>query len=692
MDRLKWFVLVGLMMFFPGLASGQEKSESVYEAEEIIVIGKPSYETSTVSEEEINIPTLGSSLLDALQNEAGVQFLRTSPTNSEYSKMRLRGFDETRLRVELNGVPINRDGSYGTGPVHWSILSTEDIEKIEIRRGALPAKYGNTLGGVINIITKEPTEVPEVSVSSVYGGLDTWDSKFSYNQKYGWLKWSVGSSHFETDGYLRNNDNHRDNVRANVGLELPYQTEAGIGFEYSNMKSGMIVYNQPDSPFYDDGKPKSKASMIGGPYPQWARGDITWGDDSHAHDENYVFSSFLQKKFDKGSARLDFRIWNQERTEYYYAAEDRHKKIYERETHVEDNNWLLKGAMDYTLGSHHIESGGELKRYGWGNQTIHYIDPAYFSSAINYLPYIREGFKGQPDNNRYAAFYIQDTWSLHPRWSVDLGLRQEWYHAAEAEPGAEESEINESHVDPRLGMTFRPWEGGTVNARFGIAHRYPTSPEQFWWWMNKGTQFFDTTLTPERARQYELAAEQVIFKRARVTVRGYYYDVKDYIATTTIPGKGMVVYNIGEVDIKGIETELLVSVTNNLRVWANLTVQDGNKQKDPWDKENRLENQLPDFPDKLANFGIDYTLGKLNARLWLNYVGSRKHYDRQQLVKLDDYVLCNAYLSYNFLNSPKWGKWDFILSAHNIFDEDYQEEAGYPMPGPTVLAGVKVKF
>lgn len=213
------FGLAGIVFFLHGMGLAQDeegRGERVYRAEEILVIGTPSHEVSIVPEEEINIPTMGSSLLDALESKAGVQLRRASPTHSEYSKLRLRGFDETRLRIELNGVPINRDGSYGTGPVCWSILSSEDVERIEIRRGVVPAKYGNTLGGVINIVTKEPTEIPEISVSSIYGSLNTWDTKLVYNQKYGPLKWSIGGSHFETDGHLRNNDNHRNNIRAKL--------------------------------------------------------------------------------------------------------------------------------------------------------------------------------------------------------------------------------------------------------------------------------------------------------------------------------------------------------------------------------------------------------------------------------------------------------------------------------------------
>ncbi|OPX34583.1 MAG: hypothetical protein B1H11_10640 [Desulfobacteraceae bacterium 4484_190.1] len=697
------FLWMTFVVSFPvQFAVAQEDTENVHELEQVTVTAEkedvPGYEESIIPEEEVSRPSVGGSVIDTLRNQAGVQFQRISPSNSEYGKLRLRGFDETRLRVEMDGVPINRDGSYGTGPVPWSILSTEQVERIEIQRGAVSAKYGNTLGGVVNITAKEPSDQPRTSVSTVYGSLDTWDSKIFHSARAGSFKWSVAGSHFETDGYLRNNYNDRNNISVQLGVDLPLDFEIGAGFEYSRMETGLAVYNRPDSPFYDNDEPDADASMIGGPYPQWINGDLTWGDDSNADDENTAFTVFIRKKLDRGSAKITYRLWNQERTEFYYAAENPHKKIYERETEVEDNNWLLNAQAEYALESHHIECGGELKRYGWGDQTIHYIDTAYFSPAINFLKYIKEGFKGQPDNKQYAAVYVQDTWRFHPNWDFEFGLRQEWFSADKVDPEAfgfdwttGEAKVDESHLDPRAALTWRPWEGGSATARFGIAHRYPTSPEHFWWYLNKGSSFFNTEFHPEKALQYELGFEQSLFGRAKLTVRGYYYDIDNYISSTFVPGTGMVVYNIEEVKMKGMETELSMDLRDDLRVWTNFTWQDGDKSGDPWDAQNRLSNQLPDFPDKLLNIGADFHKDRLQASLSLNYISEREHFDGQQRVELGGYTLLNFFASYRLWEND-WSKWDLLLSADNILDRDYEEEKGYPMPGITALFGLKVTF
>lgn len=285
-----------------------------------------------------------------------------------------------------------------------------------------------------------------------------------------------------------------------------------------------------------------------------------------------------------------------------------------------------------------------------------------------------------------------------PQLTLEFGLRQEWFRADSVDPEAfgfewqaEPTDLNEDHLDPRMAITYRPWTDGAITARFGITHRYPTSPEYFWWYLNNGTGYFNTDFNSEEARQYELAYVQSIGKIFELTLRGYYYDIDDYITSTSIRGVGSVYYNIGEVEIKGLETGISANLPYGLRAWANFTWQEGDKSDDPYDIDNQLSNQLPDFPETLFNAGIDYTYEKLRLRCWLNHVGERDHFSTDGLETLGAYTLVNATAAYRLLSTENL-KLDLEIGAENIFDEDYEEEEGYPMPGAMVIAGVRLEF
>ncbi len=60
---------------------------------------------------------------------------------------------------ELDGQPLN--DAY-TGGIEWGTLPVSNIERIEVVRGGASALYGgNAMGGVINIITRDPDLKPE---------------------------------------------------------------------------------------------------------------------------------------------------------------------------------------------------------------------------------------------------------------------------------------------------------------------------------------------------------------------------------------------------------------------------------------------------------------------------------------------------------------------------------------------------
>ena len=70
------------------------------------------------------------------------------------SGMSLRGVDQNKTLILLDGQPI-QDAS--SGKVNWRIPFVEDIARVEVVPGAFSSLYGsNAIGGVINIITKQP--------------------------------------------------------------------------------------------------------------------------------------------------------------------------------------------------------------------------------------------------------------------------------------------------------------------------------------------------------------------------------------------------------------------------------------------------------------------------------------------------------------------------------------------------------
>jgi len=94
-----------------------------------------------------------------------------------YSYLKLRGFDQRRIAVTINGVPWNDPESH---EVFWIDLPdlAESVQDIQIQRGAGASLYGgNPIGGSVNLETLHLPSEPSLTLTTGLGSYDT--EKFS---------------------------------------------------------------------------------------------------------------------------------------------------------------------------------------------------------------------------------------------------------------------------------------------------------------------------------------------------------------------------------------------------------------------------------------------------------------------------------------------------------------------------------
>lgn len=620
-----------------------------------------------------------------LEDIAGIDLKRTSPGGDHGSAVTIRGFDESRCLILLDDRPLNAAGVYGGDYVDWSSLSTEDIERIEVTRGAKSAEYGNTLGGVINIITKRGTKEPKTHAQFSYGTFDTIEEMFSHSATIkDFFSYSLSAGHWQTDGYLRNNDVDRNNFAGKFAFLLPDDFSVGFGARYTIHERGFVVENKPNSVYYDGSYPESDEDAGGGPNISFEGGSLDWGNGSYWKNIRRQYDIELNKPLDSLVLKAQAYFNEQERTEYFYAIDNKDKLILERFSDPENTwGWLLKALQP--IKEHNLVYGIEGVYLGYGGQDINYADSTYFKIQ----PSSSEGAEEQA---RRHSVFVQDSWSIKPSLDLNLGLRYDHYFAKETE------EVKEQGVSPKLGIMYKIWEEGRLEANVGRAYRFPTSPESYWYF--SGYQPPDRkSLSPEDALQTEIGLFHSFQKKANIGIRVYYYNVEDYIRTIFGYSPSRVVYNIDEVAFKGVEIEGECFLWENFSLFTNYTYQQTKKKGDMLDMSTGLTDKLTELPENKANAGLRYRAANgASADLTVRYVGKRSvltgnlaQVGASNLEEINGFVTAGLHFTYPILKKEKFsGK--LHLGIENIFDEDYEEINGFPMPGTTVTGGVSIDF
>src|ERR1700727_474059 len=180
--------------------NGSSVSEIVVTAQKLDVARsavEPSLGASTYSMSSQTVLTLPGG-----ENTALNQVLLQAPgvVQDSFGQLHIRG-DHGNIQYRINNV-ILPEGLSAFGQV----LSPRLADKTELITGAVPAQYGITTAGIVNITTKSGIYTPGGEVS-VYGGShDEFEPSFEYGGSSG------STNYFVSGSYLRDN----------LGIEAPH--------------------------------------------------------------------------------------------------------------------------------------------------------------------------------------------------------------------------------------------------------------------------------------------------------------------------------------------------------------------------------------------------------------------------------------------------------------------------------------
>ncbi|MDR0792471.1 MAG: TonB-dependent receptor, partial [Chitinophagaceae bacterium] len=214
----------------------------------------------TVISKEVIEKSAGKTVAQLLNEQAGLVINGAYQNPGSVQTVSMRGAGYGRALILLDGIPIV-DPSDINNAFDLNLISTNDIERIEIAKGAQSTLYGSdAIAGVINIITVKKEILKPVNLKAtlsggnlgtlrgsaqLYGNTD----KFSYTLRYSKYLTngfssaydSAGTGHFDNDGF--NGDAVNATVQYRATENLLFKTFA----LYSRYKTGLDA-----GPFQDD--------------------------------------------------------------------------------------------------------------------------------------------------------------------------------------------------------------------------------------------------------------------------------------------------------------------------------------------------------------------------------------------------------------------------------------------------------
>jgi len=186
---------------------------------------------------------------EVLRNVTGLNLLEYGNRGSS-ATLSLRGSTSEQALVLIDGKRLNKPGD-GLVDLNAISIPLENIERIEVLRGASSAIYGaDAMGGVINIITKIPDETV-IALTGSYGRFVTRDLNFNASGKFKEVGYYLSLSKESSDGFLPNSDYDMYAVNSKFRVNISKDISADITVDYNHKDAGSPGAVTWPTPFAD---------------------------------------------------------------------------------------------------------------------------------------------------------------------------------------------------------------------------------------------------------------------------------------------------------------------------------------------------------------------------------------------------------------------------------------------------------
>ncbi|MFS0774033.1 TonB-dependent receptor plug domain-containing protein [Sphingomonas sp. 1P08PE] len=193
---------------------------------------------------------------DLLRQTPGVTVVRNGGVGTSTS-VNIRGAESDQTVALIDGIKLNDPSSPGGG-FNFGSLLIGNIARIEVLRGAQSMLWGSqAIGGVVNLITRQPTEQLSVNARAEGGWHETGQAFANVSGKSGPVSASFGGGYYTTDGISayapgKERDGFRNySANGSVGIALAQNVAVDLRGFYANGRTDIDGFGR-DSREYGD--------------------------------------------------------------------------------------------------------------------------------------------------------------------------------------------------------------------------------------------------------------------------------------------------------------------------------------------------------------------------------------------------------------------------------------------------------
>lgn len=588
-----------------------------------------------------------------------------------FAGVSIRGSSSSQVAVYLDGVPLN---NAWTGMTDLSSFAPGDLERIEVYRGASPARFGaSAVGGTINLVPRgfdglaDAGRPVRVGADLSTGSFGERGARVGLTARLPSLLLDAAVSLRESDGDFpflddngtpfsalddettdrRNNDCTRWNGTARIAVDAPGFRTLALSHLSSNRESGVagIGANQSTAARAE------RARRI-----TWLRGRAAPAFGGLVNADLSAWYSWTADRFSDPEGEIGL------------GARERDNRL-----------TMYGGNLGVEISPRPVPLSLEI-RFETRRERFHPVD---------LIPVLSAG----PDRLRDTRILTAaGAWrALGGRVELTASTRHEWHeteyyaeHLLPWVPPTPEGLVRRHHESPAAGCRVRILPGLSVKGNWSRAARVPTFYELFG---DLGAVTGNADIRPETATNRDIG---LVFTRERLwlvdrpflEVAWLDNEIDDLILFFPNSQRTVQPANIGAARVRGVELSLSCR-RGPLRLAGNWTRLDARDRSDiPYYAGNRL----PATPEHEAALDVGWHARRWRVSWELHYIGAN-FLDRANMQEVASREIHDIAVE---LRSPG-GAVTFTIEGRNLGDDRVSDVIGFPLPGRSVYASLRIE-
>jgi vitamin B12 transporter len=552
--------------------------------------------------------------------------------------------DNGHVAVYQDGVPLNMLANPFTD---LSFISVGTIDRIEVYKGAASSAWGSSLGGVINIITREPDLSKPFSgeIQSSYGSFNTYRERALVSGGINRLGYLVSLSHEGSDGFM---PKWLEDLKGNIPGFMPTsnyrQNAAYTKFNYYIGESSRLnfVYN------YDEGRFADPSFIFPSPQNLVDVG-FRWFDTHQRRAyQRLLFETALSDQIG-----LSIEARHQE----FDASIDTTRQ------RIANDPPGSGPVVAFPIWDYDEQSNGVSARLTYDNKKWNRFILGFDGDWGEYDWTITT-----PALSANYAFYANDSFDLG-RFTFTLGLRYD------------NNRDFGSEISPSGGMVFHlPWKDALIRAQ--IARGFSAPPAT---WVNDQA-FGNKDLKAETGINYQLGAEVKPVDRVTFGLNLFRADIDNLIQFVDLdpppppPRQPFEPRNVASATRQGIEGTISASLPFGISLSAGASYIHV--------VDNEKDEVIPDIPRFMCNASASHTHKWMTQTLIMRWIDNNSSHPETN----DDTAVFDYLLKIKLPFEDERLKPSLFFAAHDLTDSRYLYTFRATPPGRWFEGGIKLEF